>query len=381
MNATAIAGRRREIPNELDTIVATKSMNTAQKSAALDAIKAEVQRLDAASEYVGKSYEFASLSDPSAVSTKSTESPSLALSAEATEVLFKSAQTGQPVVVKTVGTGNVDPATSPTSIYPPILLAREPRRVLDLLPSTASTAGVVEYFTTTGTANAGVVAEGAQKPESAIAFTRVHATPTNVAHFITVTEEALADYSAFQSIATADLIAGVIDVESNILLNGIACTPAAQTFNGLLKAAGTQTYTRATGDTVLDAIEIASTGLRASGRYADADGIVMHPVDFSKARRTKSTTGEYLAGNPTQAGSATLWGLPVAIISKMPHGKALVGAFRQAAMVWVRDGISVRVDPYSQSASNKVLLIAEERLTLGVTVPSALSVVTISDPT
>jgi HK97 family phage major capsid protein len=153
---------------------------------------------------------------------------------------------------------------------------------------------------------------------------------------------------------------------------------------------GVQSYVRLVGDTVLDAVEIAASQLRAGGRFVTPDAVIMHPLDYSIARRTKATTGEYVGGvnvfgrsapvtsNPKDGAHPELWGLPVVLTSEIAQGTAIVGAFARASMVWIQEGASVRVNPFAKQTSNIVEIICEERLTLGVVAPAALSVVTVS---
>ena len=305
--------------------------------------------------------------------------PSLLLDPEQQMALFKAVGDKMPFVTKAVlDSTSVDPTQYPSQFLPPVLAAREPNRIADILPTSAMGTSIVEYYVTTGSAAAGPVAEGAEKPESGIVFTKATATATKIAHWMQVTEEAVRDFAPFAQLLSADMIAGVIDAENNELLSALGT--GASKFKGMLAVSGTQSYIRLTGDTILDAIEIAGSGLRSGGRFTTPDGIAMHPLDYSKARRTNTTQGEYVAGDPTQAGPATLWGTRVVLTSQIPQGTALVGNFAQACQVWVREGLSVRTNAFGSGfRSNEIEVIAEERLSLGVVAPAALSVVTISD--
>lgn len=392
MSNTIEAQRRiRELGAEAQAVLSNKSFSNTVKKAKLDGLQAELEQHKATLSLHQKSAALMaggeSIDSPYAAAAGSPttkgisgQAPSLVLDPEQQLALFKSVQDRMPFVTKAaVTTGNLDPALYPSQFLPPVLAAREPSRILDLLPVTATDAALIEYYVTTGTAAAAAVAEGAQKPESGISFTKAQAGVTKLAHWMQVTEEALTDFAPFQQLLSADMIAGLIDSENNELLNALGT--GASKFKGLLQVAGTQSYTRVTGDTILDAIEIAGSQLRAAGRFTDPDGIVMHPLDYSKARRTKSTTNEYIAGDPTQAGPQSLWGTRVVLTSEIPQGKAVVANFAKSCQVWVREGLSVRTNAYGSGfRSNEVEVIAEERLSLGVLAPSALSVVTIADP-
>lgn len=389
--SNAIEARRAiaELGAKSQAIVSSKSLTNAAKKDQLDGLTAELKqhqetlklheeagRLMSGGEDINSPY----ASTGSTTKGVTGQAPSLVLDPTQQLALFKSVQDRMPFVTKAaITSGNLDPALLPSQFLPPILAAREPTRILDLLPTTATNSAVIEYYITTGTAGAAAVAEGAQKPESGIAFTKAQAGVTKLAHWMQVTEEALTDFAPFQQLLSADMIAGLIDAENNELLNALGT--GASKFKGLLKVTGTQSYTRLAGDTILDAVEIAGSQLRAAGRFTDPDGIIMHPLDYSKARRTKTTLGGYIAGDPTQDGPATLWGTRVVLTSEIPQGKAVVANFAKSCQVWVREGMSVRTNAYGSGfRSNEVEVIAEERLSLGVLAPSALSIVTISDP-
>lgn len=394
---TEAKNKVRELSNKALQIADDPRMDLKRKHAALDQLEPEIKHwsdeVRSWSEVAVKRGAFLRAGDPELYGFAGqpvtlpgdadgglSQAPSLVLEPDQQQALFKSCVDRMPFITKaTVSSSTVDPALYPAQFLPPVLAAREPTRILDLLPITATGAALIEYYVTTGSAAAAPVAEGAPKPESGIAFTKAQAKMSKIAHWMQVTEEALSDFAPFAQLLSADMIAGVIDAENNELLNGTAT--GASGFKGLLKVAGTGSYTRVTGDTILDALEIGMTGLRSGGRFTEADGVVLHPLDYSKARRTKSTTNEYIAGDPTQAGPATLWGKRVVLTSEMPQGKALVANFAQAAQVWVRDGITVRTNANGIGfRTNTVEVLAEERLTLGVVAPSALSVVTIADP-
>ena len=98
--------------------------------------------------------------------------------------LFDSARAGESVTVKAapMTTATTDAATAPRSVFPPVGIRREPTRLLDRLPVTATDAAVNRYYVTTASgAGAGVTAEGAQKPESDLTFTKQDAVAAKIA--------------------------------------------------------------------------------------------------------------------------------------------------------------------------------------------------------
>ncbi len=302
--------------------------------------------------------------------------PPLHLDDESIKALYRAAESRQSLAVKTsVGTTDVTPSTYPSQFLPPVSFKREPTRVADLLPATAVDRGVIEYYVSTGTAGAAVVAEAAVKPSSNISYTRRSAVVSKIAHWVQASDEALSDFPSFAGLLTTDMTAGVIAAENAQLLNGSGVAP---NLTGLLNTSGI--LTRAQGaSTDLDAVELAITDLRAGSRFAEPDGMVMAPATFSRLRVAKDSQGRYLAGNPVEAGSLDLWGVPVTVTTTCPANVILLGAFKEAAVLFVREGVTVRTSSGGDSfRSNLVDVVAEERVALAVTAPAALCKVTLT---
>lgn len=108
-----------------------------------------------------------------------------------------------------VGSTSVDPALIPDYRLPPYPARREPQRIAGILPAVATGARTVDYYTTSGTAAAAAVAEGATKPASTIAYTARSAPVVKIAHTLTVTNEVLADFPGFLQVVQQDMIAGL----------------------------------------------------------------------------------------------------------------------------------------------------------------------------
>lgn len=398
MSEASAKAAMRKLADEAQAVVKTSALTSKQKSAELDRIEVELKKYSDEVSLHTKAKLLAGGGDSGfftgdhymqlgVKSVLAASSPSLVPTPEGMDALFKACRDKQSITVKTpVGTGNVDPATYPQQYLPPVLAAREPTRILDRLPTTGAETGIIEYYETTGTAAAAATAEGTLKPQSSIAFTKQTATMTKIAHFVEATEEALTDFQPFSQLLSEDMVAGLIEAENLELLSASGTAPHG--FKGLLVVSGTQSYTQAASpETALDAIEKGATLLRAGGRFVTPDGLVMHPDDYSDVRRIKDTAGRYVAdqmsfgtGAPLTASDSEprLWNLPVTLTTQITPKTVLVGNFARAAMVWVREGVNIRTDPYSMATSNIVNVICEERLTLGVVAPAALAVVTLT---
>jgi HK97 family phage major capsid protein len=90
----------------------------------------------------------------------------------------------------------------------------------------------------------------------------------------------------------------------------------------------------------------------------------MNPSDYWAAMSATSTT--LTGASPFQGPPDTFWGLPVVRTPRMASGTALLGDFRQAAEIFYRESITIRVgDQHSDYfVYNKVAILCEERLTL-----------------
>lgn len=300
--------------------------------------------------------------------------PSLRLHADGYKALFEAAGNHQTLSLKTVDESTVGPATIPDFRLPPVPFAREPLRVMDLMPVMATTNSVVDFYRTAGTTAASTVAEGAPKPESTIAFTVVPAPARKIAHVVEVTDEALNDFPTFLGLLQTDMAAGVIFEENHQILSGNGVAPD---LTGILNTAGIQTRAKST-ERSIETIELAATDLRKGSSYLEADGIVMSPTTWSLIRRTQDDQHRYLAGDPTQADGHQLWGVPVVITSAIADNTAIVANFQHSCLAWVRSGIQVQIawQGSTQFKNNTTLVRCEERIAFGVTRPTGIVKVT-----
>lgn len=253
--------------------------------------------------------------------------------------------------------------------------AHEPVRVLDLIPTKATDAPVIEFLrhdSTTGAA--GMVAPGTTKPSATIVTSRGEVRARKIAVTTYANDEDLQDFASFTTYLSAELIHLVIMAENQQILSGDG---TGENLLGLLNQSGI--LTRALGtDTELDALEEAITDLRVGPAFCEPTSIVMAPATWSKVRRTKDTQGRYLVTpDPTAQGGSTLWGIPVATTTDFPAGEALVMNAQAGAAAYVRRGITFEAD-YGQFGfeSNTTTFRAEERLGVYSPRPAALLKVT-----
>lgn len=258
-------------------------------------------------------------------------------------------------------------------IYEPLEF---PNRVASLFPQGTTMQNAIAFMEESTTTNAAAeTAEGAAKPESALDFQEVSTPVRKIATWIPVTEEAFADTPALRAYVNARLRTFVLQREDAQLLNGDGIAP---NLLGLLNNPGIQTQPIGT-DTSADAIFKATTALLVNAGGQAASDVVLHPSDWQDIRLSKTTQDVYFWGPPSEPGAPRIWGLPVTITTAIPAGTGLVGAFSSGnAMIMRRESVNVRVaDQHADFAvTNKIALIAEERLALVVFRPSAFVQVT-----
>lgn len=255
-----------------------------------------------------------------------------------------------------------------------IPLALEERTVGDLLLGGGLDNNAYEYYEETAfTNNAGMVAEGGTKPESAFTWTLRSETMRKIAHNVPMTDEVLSDVAGLQANVQGRLVFGVQRKEEQQILSGTGVAPE---LLGILNRTGIQTQPRGT-DPAFDAIYKAITKVR-NVAFAEPTAIVMNPTDWQNLVLTRTADGVYILGNPAGDAPQRIWGLDVRATTSMTLGTALVGAFRPFAQLFRRGGITVTLSTEHSTffAENKVLIQAEERALLAVYRSAAFATVT-----
>ncbi|WP_411815842.1 phage major capsid protein [Gordonia sp. SND2] len=266
----------------------------------------------------------------------------------------------------------------PSDFQPGVLGPVHEQRLLDFLPTVATSAPVVEYLRhSSSTGGAGVVAEGTAKPELVPTLDNLSAPIRKIAVHGAVTYEAIADYTAFASYFTGELMRDVIDVETAQILHGDG---TGQNLTGLQTTSGALMHAvdTAGGETPLDAIESSIAELRVGAALAVADLLVLHPTTWSAIRRSKDSQQRYLvAPDPTRGEADTLWGIPVVTTIAQTVGTALLLDTTKFGKVFVREGITVQTGTSNDDfVRNVSRFVVEERLAVAVERPAAILTVT-----
>lgn len=180
--------------------------------------------------------------------------------------------------------------------------------VEDFFPHGSTGSKSIDYYIqTTDTDNAAAIAQGSAVTDSAFAWTLTTDPVETVQAWIPMTHEAVADNVGFQSTVTGMLARRLQKKSNNLILAGDGNTPNP---TGVFIRSGFQTQAKGS-DPAMDAIHKAITLVNVTGD-ANANLIVMHPTDWQTVRLTRTADGVYILGNPSDATTPRLWGLPVA---------------------------------------------------------------------
>ena len=243
--------------------------------------------------------------------------------------------------------------------------------VRDLITPGNMDGNSLEYVKESGfTNNAGMVAEGAKKPESSLKFDLVSTTAKVIAHYMKASRQILSDASQLASLIDGRLRYGLAFKEEQQLLNGdgtgqnlLGIIPQATAFSAPFDPEGTETN--------IDNIRLAL--LQAELAEFPSSGVVMNPIDWARIELLKDTTGRYIIGNPQGVIGASLWNRPVVTTQAIGVDKFLAGAFKLGAQVFDRWQARVEVATENEDdfVKNMVTILAEERLALAVYRPEA----------
>lgn len=252
-----------------------------------------------------------------------------------------------------------------------VALAQRRMTVRDLLPAVQVSSNSVEVMRQKArNLNAGMVAEGAAKPESDLQMELVPIPIRTIAHWMKASRQVLDDMPQLRGIIDGELIYGLKLVEENQLLNGDG---TGQNINGLVP----QATAYAAPFTIADATMIDQLGLailqNALALYP-ADGIVVNAADWMRMRLLKNGDGEYILGDPAKDVAKVLFGVPVVDTPAMTVDKFLVGNFQAAATVYDRWAARIEAAYVADDfTKNLITILGEERIGLAVKRPTAMT--------
>jgi HK97 family phage major capsid protein len=210
------------------------------------------------------------------------------------------------------------------------------------------------------------------KPESGITFDLQAVPIRTIAHWMLASRQILDDAPQMRATIDNELLydLGVVE-DAQLLMGGGTGTD----INGVYTqatafAAGTLTVASPQRIDV-----IAAAILQNALANLPADGIAVHPADWTAICMTKNANGDYLIGNPQDMVQPRLFGLPVVPTLGMTAGNFLVGAFKRSATLYDRQAkrVEVSTEDATNFRQNLVTLLAEERVGLAVKQPTGFT--------
>jgi len=230
------------------------------------------------------------------------------------------------------------------------------------------------------------VAENAKKPELNFpGYDPQTEVLRKIAGWTKVSEEMADDLPFLVSEINNDLLYQLAMMEEGQLLRG---TGTGMAIRGLLNRSGVQVETSAGEADDLKALHRAITRV-TTATGLNADGMVMHPLDYEYFRLKTDANGQFFAGGPFLGGqygnggsteTPAIWGYSPILTTAVGRGRVLVGAGRLGATVYRKGGIRVEASNVDGEdfTHNRFTILAEERLLLAVRQPSAFVNVALS---
>jgi HK97 family phage major capsid protein len=246
-------------------------------------------------------------------------------------------------------------------------LTRPTPRVRDLLTPGSTEGNAIEYaYQVLRTNNAAVVAEAAQKAESAYTWDVANAPVRTIAHWVPASRQAMDDIPQLESLIDGELRWGLDDVEDAELLLGDG---TGQHLNGLYTQAPAYAAPAGVvvnGETRIDRLRLGVLVVELADYAPDA--FVLHPTAWAGIELTKNADFSYIFANPQAMQGPVLWGRPVVSTKRIGAGNWMTGNFKLAAQIFDRMDTEVRISDQDRDnfIKNMLTVRAEKRLALVV---------------
>ncbi|MFC7518700.1 phage major capsid protein [Herbaspirillum sp. GCM10030257] len=250
--------------------------------------------------------------------------------------------------------------------------AFRPLRIEQILTSIPTSSNAIEYTReNVFTNNAAERAEGGQMGESAITFTLETMPVANIAHFIKITKQLMADAPALAAYINVRMRYGVDLKVENQIINGNGTTP---NIGGFFKAGNftAHGYSLATGGQKADLIRRVIAKAMTSDYPVDA--ILLNPLDWAEIELEKDDNGAYKnSGGPRASMAPMLWGKPVIESNAVVADTFMAGSFSSGATFWNRQDVVIELSDSDGDNFQKglVTIRAERRAALTVEKPAA----------
>jgi HK97 family phage major capsid protein len=284
-------------------------------------------------------------------------------------------QSGSPTATSTnQGTLLVQPTRLPGYVE----LLQAPLKLRNLITVGATDTSVIEWIQQTAVASAAAeVAEATAtsgssgtKPESAMSFSLQHTNTEIIAHYIPTTRAALADMAQLRTLIDNQLVEGVARRLNTQILKGDGNAPNLKGILANTIQSQDDVVNGITAARKIERIMAAITKIRLA--FLEPTAVLLHPNDYQEIRLAKDAMGQYYFGPPSQAGEATIWGLPMIEDVTVDQGSPVVGDWKQAVL-YVQEDVSLyATDSHSDwFVRNMIAVLAEGRYALAVPRPDA----------
>ncbi|WP_427147013.1 phage major capsid protein [Rhizobium leguminosarum] len=266
--------------------------------------------------------------------------------------------------------GSVGAALQATRLPGVVELPQRRMTVRDLITPGRMDQNALEYVQEKLFNNsAGMVAEGAAKPQSDIQLELKSTTAKVIAHHFKASRQIMEDLAQLRSLIDNRGFYGLAFKEESQLLNGDG---TGQNLLGIIPQATAYAAPIAlTSPTSIDMMRLAM--LQAALAEFPATGHVLNPIDWTWIETLKDAGGNYIIGDPQGSTAPRLWNLPVVTTQSMQVDKFLTGAFKLGAQLFDRWDARVELATENEDdfIKNLVTLLFEERLALAVYRPQA----------
>lgn len=221
---------------------------------------------------------------------------------------------------------------------------------------------------------AGIVAPGAEKPESDLTLEEVDGRLEVFAHLTPgVDEYVLADAPELSRFIGDELGYGLRLAVEHEVVNGDGSTISGDTkhLTGLLNTTGTLDQEHRTD--ALTTIAAAAGQLEGKGHAASA--FILNPDDWLELTTARNAGGGFDFGAAVDAAQRRVWGVPVVTSETMPSGTAVGFANDAVAITTDATGIQLRAGAVGDDfRRNRVRIRAEGRFGLDVYRPAGVVV-------
>lgn len=254
---------------------------------------------------------------------------------------------------------------------PDILTLRD---VLNVSPTSSP---VIDYIREESySESAGIVSEGATKPQAAIEYSKQRANVVTIAVWIPVTEQQLSDAPALINRINSRLLWDVRKAEEQEIGYGDG---SGEHFEGLFDSgSGVSAMRTEVGDGLIDIVRRGVTDVLTSGYNPNA--VWIHPEDWEAIELEKGSDGHYIWAIIRDTIGPRLWGMRVVqgVGTRIAGGTTTnmaVGDFQAGATLYDRQQASIQVGWINeQFIENMRTIRAEERVAWALEAPKAFRI-------